>query len=95
MYLQRRDLEEREICHRGSMVCHKPLGRSVCRVLIQKASCSGSASQIELLFFSQDILTVQLTSKSSPRGPSLLHRESTNSLIYCHCTEETCLSVIP
>ena len=41
MYLQRRDLEEREICHRGSMVCHKPLGRSVCRVLIQKASCSG------------------------------------------------------
>ena len=23
MYLQRRDLEEREICHKGSMVCHK------------------------------------------------------------------------
>ena len=22
MYLQRRDLEEREICHRGSTVCH-------------------------------------------------------------------------
>ena len=47
MYLQRRDLEEREICHKGSMVCHKlhwPLGRSVCRVLIQKASRSGRAS---------------------------------------------------
>ena len=27
MYLQRRDLEEREICHRGSTVCIKAIGK--------------------------------------------------------------------